>query len=128
MKRIYDSGNYRPIIVYLIYFKEYRYGNWDTESYGNTCTNNFRAQFAVLNTNMTRDFRFLFMLNTDQLALRVAFLDASKALYLYYSHLEGSSTSVGRPGNCQTPVIAIENVDIRQRIIFDVSPDGVHVT
>ena len=31
------------------------------------------------------------------------------------SHLEGSSTSVGCPGNCQSPVLAVENVD-------DVSP------
>ena len=44
------------------------------------------------------------------------------------SHLEGSSTSVGRPGNCQSPVLAIENVDVRQRILFDVPPDGVHVS
>ena len=44
------------------------------------------------------------------------------------SHLEGYSTSVGRPGNWQSPVLAIENVDGRQRILFYVSPDGVHVT
>ena len=30
------------------------------------------------------------------------------------SHLEGSSTSVGRPGHCQSPVLAVENVDVRQ--------------
>ena len=28
------------------------------------------------------------------------------------SHIEGSSTSVGRPGNCQSPVLAVENVDL----------------
>ena len=44
------------------------------------------------------------------------------------SHLEGSSTSVGRPGHCQSPVLAVENVDFRQRILFDVPPDGVHVS
>ena len=44
------------------------------------------------------------------------------------SHLEGSSTSVGRPGHCQSPVLAVENVDVRQRILFDVPPDGVHVS
>ena len=38
------------------------------------------------------------------------------------SHLEGSSTSVGRPGHCQSPVLAVENVDVRQRILFDVPP------
>ena len=45
-----------------------------------------------------------------------------------FSHLEGSSTSVGRPGHCQSPVLAVENVDVRQRILFDVPPDGVHVS
>ena len=30
---------------------------------------------------------------------------------MHISHLEGSSTSVGRPGNCHSPVIAVENVD-----------------
>ena len=45
-----------------------------------------------------------------------------------HSHLEGSSTSVGRPGNCQYPVLSIENADVRQPIVFDVSPDGVHVS
>ena len=34
--------------------------------------------------------------------------------------------SVGRPGHCQSPVLAVENVDVRQRILFDVPPDGVH--
>ena len=43
------------------------------------------------------------------------------------SHLEGSSTSVGRPGNCQSPVIAVENVDVRQSILLDISLDGIHV-
>ena len=50
-------------------------------------------------------------------------------IYLFSpSHLEGSSTSVGRPGHCQSPVLAVENVDVRQRILFDVPPDGVHVS
>ena len=35
------------------------------------------------------------------------------SVYVLDSHLEGSSTSVGRPGNCHSPVIAVENVDIR---------------
>ena len=48
--------------------------------------------------------------------------------YSHLSHLEGSSTSVGRPGNCQSPVLAIENIDVRQPILFDVSPGGVNVT
>ena len=58
------------------------------------------------------------------------FLGVSPALTVNFSpsHLEGSSTSVGRPGHCQSPVIAVENVDVRQRILFDVPPDGVHVS
>ena len=40
---------------------------------------------------------------------------------------EGSSTSVGRPGNCQSPVLAVENVDVRQSILLDISLDGIHV-
>ena len=44
------------------------------------------------------------------------------------SHLEGSSTSVGRPGNCQSPVLAIENVDVCQPILLYVSFDGVHLS
>ena len=31
----------------------------------------------------------------------------------FSSHLDGSSTSVGRPGNCQSQILAIENVDVR---------------
>ena len=42
------------------------------------------------------------------------------------SHLEGSSTSVGRPGNCQSPVLAVENVDVRQSILLDISLGGIH--
>ena len=51
--------------------------------------------------------------------------------YVYFSivtapsHLEGSSTSVGRPGSCQSPVLAIENVDVCQPILLDVSFDGI---
>ena len=48
--------------------------------------------------------------------------------FSHLSHLEGSSTSVGRPGHCQSPVLAVENVYVRQRILFDVPPDGVHVS
>ena len=44
------------------------------------------------------------------------------------SHLEGSSTSVGRPGNCQSPVLAVENVDVRQSILLDISLDGIHLS
>ena len=44
------------------------------------------------------------------------------------SRLEGSSTSVGRPGHCQYPVLAIENVDVCQPILLDVSFDGILVS
>ena len=44
------------------------------------------------------------------------------------SHLEGSSTSVGRPGHCKYPVLAVENVDVCQPILLDVSFDGIHVS
>ena len=44
------------------------------------------------------------------------------------SHLEDSSTSVGRPGHCQSPVLAVENVDVCQPILLDVSFDGIHVS
>ena len=44
------------------------------------------------------------------------------------SHIEGSFTSVGRPGHCQSPVLAIENVDICQPILLDVSFDSIHVS
>ena len=59
------------------------------------------------------------------------FLAHSEPIFKQFSpssHLEGSSTSVGRPGHCQSPVLAVENVDVRQRILFDVPPDGVHVS
>ena len=36
--------------------------------------------------------------------------------------------SVGRPGNCQSPFLANENVDVRQPILLDVSSDGIHVS
>ena len=49
-------------------------------------------------------------------------------IYSHLSHLEGSSTSVGRPGNCQSPVLAVENVDVRQSILLDISLDGIHVS
>ena len=41
------------------------------------------------------------------------------------SHLECSSTSVGRPGYCHSPVLAFKNVDARHPILLDVSSDGV---
>ena len=44
------------------------------------------------------------------------------------SHLEGYSASVGRHGYCHSPVLAVKNVDVRQPILLDVSPDGVHVS
>ena len=44
------------------------------------------------------------------------------------SHLESSSASVGRPGNCPSPVLAVENVDVRQSILLDISLDGIHVS
>ena len=47
---------------------------------------------------------------------------------LICSHLEGSSTSVGRPGNCQSPVIAVENVDVRQSSILDIALDCIDVS
>ena len=43
------------------------------------------------------------------------------------SHLEGSSMSVGRPGYCNSPILAVKNVDVRQPILLDISSDGVHV-
>ena len=45
----------------------------------------------------------------------------------FLSHLEGSSASVGRPGNCQSPVLVVENVDVRQSILLDISLDGIHI-
>ena len=42
------------------------------------------------------------------------------------SHLEGSSTSVDRPGYCHSPVLVVENVDVRQPILLDISSDSVH--
>ena len=50
------------------------------------------------------------------------------SIILTFSHIEGSSTSVGRPGNCQSPVLAIENVDVCHPILLDVSFDGVHIS
>ena len=44
------------------------------------------------------------------------------------SHVEGSSTLVGRPGNRHSPVIAVENVDVRQPILLHISSDGIHVS
>ena len=44
------------------------------------------------------------------------------------SNLEGSSTSVGRPGNGHSPIIAVENVDVGQPILLDISSDGVRVS
>ena len=38
------------------------------------------------------------------------------------SHFEGSSTSVGRPGYCHSPVIPVKNVDVHQPILLDISP------
>ena len=46
----------------------------------------------------------------------------------HLSHLGGSSTSVGRPGHSLSPVLAVENVDVSQPILLDVSSDGVHVS
>ena len=50
----------------------------------------------------------------------------TKISSVLHSHL--LITSVGRPGHCQSPVLAVENVDVRQLILFDVPPDGVHVS
>ena len=36
--------------------------------------------------------------------------------------------SVGRLGNCQSPVLAIENVDVCQTILLYVSFDGIRVS
>ena len=47
---------------------------------------------------------------------------------LYSSHLEGSSTSVGRPGYCHCPVSAVTYVNARQPILLDTSSDGVHAS
>ena len=44
---------------------------------------------------------------------------------LHSAHLEGSSTSVGRPGYCHSPVIAVKNVVVRQPIPL---PDAVLVS
>ena len=41
------------------------------------------------------------------------------------SHIEGSSTSVGRPGYCHSPVIAVKTVDVPQPILLNISFDGV---
>ena len=50
-------------------------------------------------------------------------------LYVHYhSQLEGSPTSVGPPGKCHSPVIAVENVDVGQPILVDISSDGIHVS
>ena len=49
-------------------------------------------------------------------------------LILTFFSPEGSSTSVGRSGNCQSPVLAVENVDVRQSILLDISLDGIHVS
>ena len=43
------------------------------------------------------------------------------------SHFEGSSTSVGRPGYCHSPVIAVKNIDARQPILLYISSDGILV-
>ena len=45
------------------------------------------------------------------------------------SHLECSSTSVGRPGYCHHPVLAVKNVDVCQAILLDISDGGgVHIS
>ena len=46
---------------------------------------------------------------------------------LITSHLEGSSTSVSRPGYCHSPDIAVKNDDVRQPILLDVSSNCVHI-
>ena len=42
------------------------------------------------------------------------------------SHLEGSSTSICRPGYCNSPVLVIKNVDVHQPTPLGISSDGVH--
>ena len=37
-------------------------------------------------------------------------------------------TSVGRPGYCHSPVVAVENVDVRQPILLRVASDGVNIS
>ena len=43
------------------------------------------------------------------------------------SHLEAYSTSVGRPGYCHSPVLAVKNVDVRRPILLRVSSDGANI-
>ena len=44
------------------------------------------------------------------------------------SHLDGFSTSVGHPGYCHSPVIAVKNVDVGQPILLDISTDSAHIS
>ena len=39
-----------------------------------------------------------------------------------------STCSLGRSGNCHSPVLAIENVDVHQPILLDISFDCVHIS
>ena len=48
-------------------------------------------------------------------------------MYERVSHLEGSSTSVGRHGHCHSLVIAVKNVDVHQPILLHISSDGIHI-
>ena len=44
----------------------------------------------------------------------------STLFYWWIFHLEVSSTLVGHPGYCHSPVLAVKNVDIRQPILRDI--------
>ena len=44
------------------------------------------------------------------------------------SHIEGSSTSVGRTGYSYSPVVVVKNVDDRKPIVLGISPGGVHAS
>ena len=44
------------------------------------------------------------------------------------THLEGSSTSVGRPGYCHSPVLVVKIVDVIQPTLLHAASYGVHVS
>ena len=51
--------------------------------------------------------------------------DSASTAILTFSHLEGSSPSVGRPGYCHSPVLAVKNVDVCQPILLNISTESI---
>ena len=51
-------------------------------------------------------------------------------IYSPYSHIDGSSASMGRPGYCHSPVLDGKKIDVRLHILLDiiVCSDVVHVS